>query len=165
MNVGYGFVIRKVKKNDNKSLEIVLSKVMREFNVPETGTALADPELKCIFETYNFEKSQYYVLEKNNIIYGGAGISKLKDSKENICELQKMYFLEQARGKGLGEIMIDLCISKAIDFGFDCCYIETMFNMYGAQKLYKKKGFKRINNPLGNTGHSSCPVWMIKDLK
>ena len=81
MNVGYGFVIRKVKKNDNKSLEIVLSKVMREFNVPETGTALADPELKCIFETYNFEKSQYYILEKNNIIYGGAGISKLKDSK------------------------------------------------------------------------------------
>ena len=165
MNVSYGFVIRKVKKNDNKSLEKVLSKVMREFNVPETGTALADHELKCIFETYNFEKSQYYVLEKNNIIYGGAGISKLKDSKENICELQKMYFLEEARGKGLGEIMIDLCISKAIEFGFDCCYIETMFNMYGAQKLYKKKGFKRINNPLGNTGHSSCPVWMIKDLK
>jgi len=140
MNVGYGFVIRKVKKNDNKSLEIVLSKVMREFNVPET-------------------------LEKNNIIYGGAGISKLKDSKENICELQKMYFLKEARGKGLGEIMIDLCISKAIEFGFDCCYIETMFNMSVAQKLYIKKGFKHINNPLGNTGHSSCPVWMIKDLK
>lgn len=67
MNVGYGFVIRKVKKNDNKSLEIVLSKVMREFNVPETGTALADPELKCIFETYNFEKVNTMFLKRTTL--------------------------------------------------------------------------------------------------
>ena len=39
-----------------------------------------------------------------------------------------------------------------------------MFNMKSAQKLYLKKGFKYIENPIGNTGHSSCPVWMIKDL-
>ena len=54
---------------------------------------------------------------------------------------------------------------KAKEFGYDKCYIETMFNMESAQKLYLKKGFSYLDKPKGNTGHSSCPVWMIKDLK
>ena len=164
MKVKHGFVIREVKEIDNKFIEDVLCKVMKEFNVPEQGTALADPELKEIFQTYNKPKSIYYVLEKENMIFGGAGISKLRDCNKQICELQKMYFLNDARGKGLREEFIDLCLKKAKLFGFKQCYIETMFNMKSAQKLYLKKGFKYIENPIGNTGHSSCPVWMLKDL-
>ena len=158
-------LIRKISKKDNNSLSLVLREVLVEMNIPRVGSAYEDPELDNMFEAYQSNRSIYYVIEENKKILGGAGINPLQGGNKNICELQKMYFLKEARGKGLGEIMIDLCISKAIEFGFDCCYIETMFNMYGAQKLYKKKGFKRINNPLGNTGHSSCPVWMIKDLK
>ena len=135
-----GFLIREVQKADNKSIEAALSKVMREFDVPETGTALADPELKTIFETYDTDNSVYFVLEKNNLIYGGAGISKLKDTNENICELQKMYFLKNARGIGLGDEMIDLCLMKAKEYGYDKCYIETMFNMKsGTKTLFKKR--------------------------
>ena len=47
---------------------------MSEFDVPETGTALADPELKTIFEIYNTINSIYFILEKNNVIFGGASI-------------------------------------------------------------------------------------------
>ena len=107
MKISNGFLIREVQKVDNKAIETTLSKIMREFDVPETGTALADPELKTIFETYNTNNSIYFILEKNNLIFGGAGISKLKHTNENICELQKMYFLKNARGFGLGDKMID----------------------------------------------------------
>lgn len=34
-----------------------------------------------------------------------------------------------------------------------------------AQYLYLKSGFAYIDAPLGTTAHTSCPVWMIKDLK
>jgi putative acetyltransferase len=110
-------------------------------------------------------QSVYYVIEFEDKILGGAGISKLKDSNENICELQKMYFFNSVRGIGLGKKMIKKCINKAVSFNYEKCYIETMYNMNSAQKLYLSEGFKYIDKPLGNTGHSSCQIWMLKTLK
>lgn len=158
------WIIRKVNKSDNTNLFKVLSSVMIEFRVPIKGTALSDPELKKMYKAYQSTRSVYFVIEKDNKIYGGAGISQLKNSKENICELQKMYFLKQARGVGLGKKMIERCLIEAKNFGFEKCYIETMHNMKSAQNLYLSYGFKYINQPIGKTGHSSCPVWMLKKL-
>jgi putative acetyltransferase len=93
-----------------------------------------------------------------------AGISQLQNAEENICELQKMYFLEEARGKGWGALMIQKCLEKASEFGYEKCYLETLPKMLNAQKLYQKVGFNYIDAPLGATGHTSCPVWMIKVL-
>ena len=164
MKVKGDFFIRKIKEEDNLEIQGILSSVMREFDVPETGTALADPELKNMFQSYQAYKSLYYVILKNNSLVGGAGISELKNSNDNTCELQKMYFLKEARDKGLGNLMIDLCLKSALEYGFEKCYIETMHNMNKAQSLYLKKGFSYLQKPLGNTGHCSCPIWMIKNL-
>ena len=158
------WIIREISEKDNKSIERVLISVMKEFNVPAEGTALSDPELKKMNKAYSKKKSIYYVLEKANKIYGGAGISKLRDTKQNICELQKMYFLKEARGIGLGNKIIKICLERAVEFGYESCYIETMVNMKSAQKLYLSKDFKYLKKPMGNTGHSSCPVWMLKIL-
>jgi len=156
--------LRKIKKEDNKQLKDILIEVLNEFEVPEEGTALGDDELNYMFESYNKKRHIYYVLGINDVIMGGAGIAPLKNSQKNICELQKMYFHKEARGKGLGKKMIQLCIDYAKNNDFEICYIETMPNMLLAQKLYTSIGFEYIHKPLGNTGHSSCPVWMIKTL-
>ena len=60
--------------------------------------------------------------------------------------------------------MIDLCLQKAKEFGFKKCYLETMVFMKAAHRLYEKTGFYYIDAPLDNTGHTSCPIWMMKDL-
>ena len=75
-----------------------------------------------------------------------------------------MYFLNDIRGKGLGSRIIEKCMIKAKEFGFEQCYLETMPYMIAAQKLYKKAGFIPIDAPLGNTCHYSCDVWMIRKL-
>jgi putative acetyltransferase len=36
--------------------------------------------------------------------------------------------------------------------------------MKAAQKLYLKNDFKYIDGPIGNTGHYSCPVHMLKKI-
>ena len=80
MEVNLDYLIRKIKKSDNLKLEAVLTNVMREFNVPDNGTALSDLELKDMFNAYHNKSSVYYVIEFENKILGGAGISKLKNS-------------------------------------------------------------------------------------
>ena len=110
-------------------------------------------------------KTIYFVLENNGEIIGGAGIAPLENGAESVCELQKMYFSKIARGKGFGEQMILKCLQFAKEQGFTSCYLETLPNMFAAQKLYQKVGFVYLDAPMGCTGHGNCPVWMLKDLE
>ena len=114
--------------------------------------------------SYQKPNAVYFVVESDGKIIGGAGIDRLENGEANICELQKMYFLREARGLGMGKKMIQLCLQKAKEFGFKKCYLETMVYMEDAQKLYRKTGFNNIDAPIGNTGHTYCQIWMMKDL-
>lgn len=157
-------IIREIQKVDNLAIAQVIRTVLIDLNVPKVGTAYADPQLDFMYEAYNNPKSIYFVVEKEGKIIGGAGVSQLENESDTICELQKMYFLPEARGLGLGKQMIDKCLQTAQDFGYKKCYLETMPYMEAAQKLYKKSGFEYLCEPMGNTGHNSCPVWMLKEL-
>ena len=157
-------IIIAIKKEDNKHLAKVIRQVLVDLGVPKIGTAYADKALDCMFETYQGDRSVYFVVEENGTIIGGAGIAALENYDGNICELQKMYFLETARGRGLGKIMMGHCLEAAVSFSFESCYIETMTYMTAAQNLYKKSGFQYLDGPLGDTGHFSCPVQMLKKL-
>ncbi len=157
-------IIRPILKKDNPHIAKVIRKVLIDFGVPKVGTAYADKALDALYEAYQKPLAIYYVVELNGNVIGGGGISQLDNCDENICELQKMYFLEEARGLGLGTQMITLCLQKAKDFMFKKCYLETMTYMKAAQKLYLKNDFEYIDVPMGNTGHYSCPVHMLKEI-
>ena len=156
--------IRPIKSLDNPIIEKLIRTVFEDMGVPKKGTAYEDKELYSMFESYNKPNAAYFVMEVANTIVGGAGISLLKNHHENVCELQKMYFLEQARGKGWGNHLLEHCLHKAKAMGYNGCYLETMPNMKAAQRLYLKKGFVFIDSPMGCTGHTSCPVYMYKSL-
>ena len=157
-------IIREIQKTDNVAIAQVIRDVLIEHNVPKVGTAYADPSLDFMFENYSAEKSAYSVVENDGKIIGGAGIAPLENGPKEICELQKMYFLSEARGLGLGAKLMEVCLQKAREFEFENCYLETMPYMTNAQNLYKKSGFEYLEKPLGNTGHNACPVWMLKKL-
>lgn len=157
-------LIREIQPQDNEQIASVIREVFVSDNYPKTGTAFADTQLDFMFETYDKPRATYFVVENEGKIIGGAGVSQLDNSKENICELQKMYFLQEARGKGIGFLMIQKCLETATELGYEKCYLETLPEMLAAQHLYKKAGFEYLCKPIGNTGHTTCPVWMIKQL-
>ena len=158
------FKIREIQLNDNPKIAQTIRNILIEFGVPKVGTAYADKILDTLYEEYQFKKAIYYVIEKDDKIYGGAGIKQLDNFDGNVCELQKMYFLPEARGIGFGSKMMKICLQKAEEYGFEQCYLETLPYMEGARKLYRKVGFKDLNAPMGDTGHYSCNLWMLKDL-
>lgn len=159
-----GIVIREIKKEDNQQIAAVIREVFILDNFPKTGTAFADIQLDFMFEAYDKPRATYFVVENEGKIIGGAGISQLESSTENICELQKMYFQEEVRGKGIGFQMIQICLQEGIKLGYEKCYLETLPEMLTAQHLYKKAGFEYLSEPMGSTGHTNCPVWLIKSL-
>jgi putative acetyltransferase len=158
------YILREIEKKDNEQIATVIRDVLIEMGAPKVGTAYEDKALENMTVAYNKATSAYYVLENNGKIIGGAGIAKLDNYDGNICEFQKMYFLPEARGLGLGSKMISICLEKAKVIGFKKCYLETMPYMDSARALYKKNGFISLDKPVGDTGHYSCNVWMLKDL-
>lgn len=157
-------IIREIETRDNKAIALLIREVLVELGAPKVGTAYEDKSLDILSKVYDKDRAVYFVIEVDGVLVGGAGISQLENTKDNICELQKMYLLPQARGKGLGVKMIMQCIEAAKELRYEKCYLETLPYMKSAVKLYKKMGFKVLDAPLGNTGHYSCSEWMLKEL-
>lgn len=158
------YIIREIAPRDNKQIKKIVQHVILEMGAPKIGTAYEDSALEDMYETYQKDRAIYFVVEYQGKVLGGGGIAQLDGFDKNTCELQKMYFLNDIRGKGLGSRIIEKCMIKAKIFGYEQCYLETMPYMLAAQKLYKKAGFKNINASMGNTCHYSCDVWMIRKL-
>ncbi|NCP59607.1 MAG: GNAT family N-acetyltransferase [Flavobacteriales bacterium] len=157
-------VIREITTNDDVQIAQVIRTVLIEFGVPKVGTAYADTALDCMTGTYNKKTSTYFVIDNQGKVIGGAGIAPLENYDGKVCELQKMYFLPEARGIGLGSKMMNICLKRAKELGFESCYLETLPYMEDARKLYAKVGFETLNEPMGDTGHYSCNLWMLKKL-
>jgi putative acetyltransferase len=157
-------IIREIQQKDNQYIAKIVQDVLMEMGAPKIGTAYSDPNLFSLFETYQQSRSIYYVLEESGKIIGGCGIAQLENEADSICELQKMYFLPEARGLGFVNQLMEKCLKSAKDFGYKQCYLETMPYMKAAQKVYTKFGFEYLDKPIGATGHNACPVWMMKQL-
>lgn len=157
-------IIRNISPQDNPQVAEMIRSVLIEFAAPRQGTAFADPALDAMYEEYDKMSSDYFVVEENEKIMGGAGIAALEGADSSICELQKMYFRHEIRNRGIGNQMINHCLDHARNLGYKYCYLETLPGMTAAQKLYLKSGFSYIPGPLGTTGHHACTIWMIREL-
>ncbi|HZJ34999.1 MAG TPA: GNAT family N-acetyltransferase [Gillisia sp.] len=158
------FKIREIQPKDNQGVAAVIRNVLVEMGVPKVGTAYEDKSLEDMYGTYDHPHMKYFVVEENGKLIGSAGIAPLTGAVESICELQKMYFLPEARGRGIGAEMMQTCLNFAISVGFEQCYLETLPYMENARKLYARSGFQSLDKSMGETGHFNCSMWMLKDL-
>lgn len=157
-------VIREIKPEDNAQIEAVIRACFHEFKIPLEGTAYTDNETPRMYESYQNTNDIYYVIDHNGTVLGGGGIKPLKDFEADVCEIQKMYFSPLIRGKGYGKLMFEKCLQAAKKMGYKQCYLESASQLKAAIHIYESYGFKHLSNALGNTGHYSCGIWMMKDL-
>ena len=157
-------IIREIKPEDNIQIEAIIAACFDEFALPKAGSSLEDDDVKKMYHGFQANSAAYFVVEENGKVLGGGGVKQLKGAQRNICELQKMYFHPDARGKGYGRKLFDKCIQAAKDLGYKSCYLESASQLESAIKLYTMNGFKHLEKPMGNTGHTICGVYMIKEL-
>jgi putative acetyltransferase len=156
--------IRLIEKRDNAATAEIIRLVMTEFKAVGCGYSINDSEVEDMYTAYMPERYAFYVVELNGRVLGCGGFGPLTGAEQDICELRKMYFKSELRGFGVGTKLLNLCLDEAAKAGFRYCYLETMDNMKQAQRLYGKYGFKYLDKPMGETGHSSCGTWMAREL-
>ncbi|GAB3304557.1 GNAT family N-acetyltransferase [Luteimonas notoginsengisoli] len=156
--------IRPIEARDDAAVAAVIRAVMPEFGAVGDGFAINDPEVDWMHRAYAIERAAYFVVEDAGRLLGGGGIAPLLGGDPDTCELRKMYFLPALRGRGAGAALMARCLDTAREFGFRRCYLETLRGMDAAMRLYERSGFRRIDAPLGATGHGGCNTYYLRDL-
>ena len=158
-------VIRPIQASDDAAMAAIIRAVMPEFGATGSGFAISDPEVDWMSRAYAEPRHAYFVVEHDGRVIGGAGVAPLAGGDGGICELRKMYFLPEARGIGAGAAMMGKCLDAARSLGFRQCYLETLTGMDAAMRLYERSGFRRIDGPMGATGHGGCNTFYLLDLQ
>jgi len=157
-------IIRHIQIQDNSDLAIIIRTALEEFGANKPGTVYFDKATDNMFELFQQKGAAYFIAEKDKKILGGAGIFPTEGLAADTVELVKIYLSADARGKGLGKVLMQYCIECAKNNKYKKLYLETMPELVSAIPLYQKFGFEFLNKPMGNSGHTACQLWMMKVL-
>lgn len=156
------YTLTRIQPADNAAMAIVIRQGLTEFGANRPGFAWQDPELDDLSTAYSGDSTAYWVIRSREGVVGGCGIGRLQ-GVVNCCELQKMYVLAEHRGARLGARLMEAALEFA-ERHYQWCYLETLNGMAQAAALYRKSGFIRLPQPIGQTGHNACDHWYIKEL-
>lgn len=162
---GLDITIRPITPEDNDAIAEVIRNSFIDNKIDHLeGVSLHDPALASLSTAYTSDKSGYWVATLNDQVVGGVGVAQLLGANEEYGEMQKLYLDKSVLGIGLGRCLIDLSIKKAREFGYKYLYLETLEELNSAVSLYEQFGFEHIEGSIGNTGHGSCEICMLKTL-
>jgi putative acetyltransferase len=156
--------IRPIGPQDNVALAEIIRTALTEFGANKPGTVYFDPTTDALFELFRTAGSYYFVATLKNKLVGGCGIFPTENLPEGTCELVKLYVNKDARGTGTGKKLMDKSMEWAKANGYTHVYLESMPELAKAVSIYEKQGFAKLYNPLGNSGHDGCDIWMLKTL-
>jgi putative acetyltransferase len=131
-------IIRPATNRDRDRIIALVSQVLTEHGLqadPE-GT---DADLLDIEGNYIQPGGVFEVLEDGDgNLLGTVGLFPLN---AETCELRKMYFVTELRGRGLGRQLLERMIARARSLGFKRITLETISVLKTAIHLYTSAGF------------------------
>lgn len=158
-------VIRPVQPADVPALLAIIASSRREYGMAERGVELLEPADHALFQTYQRQRTLYFVALAGGEIVGGAGVAPLLGADPLTCELQRMYLRADSRGRGFGDALLGRCLDAARQFLYVRCYLETVAEMQPALEFYGRRGFRGLPAPLGRTGHEHNDRWLMRPLR
>ena len=156
--------VRDISQEDNIHLAKIIRSVFEEFDLPKVGTVYSDPTTDRLYELFSKQGSKAFVGLINNRVVGCAGIYPTENLPVGYCEFSKFYIIKEARGKGLGKLLINTSINAAKQMGYKHIYLESFPALNDALTMYDKLGFVTSSIPLGNSGHFACSVWKTLNI-
>lgn len=113
-----------------------LDKVDRYFR-PE----LFEPELSGLPGVYAPPRGSLIVAYMDGVAAGCVGMRPLG---EGVCEMKRMFVTAEARGKGIGRLLVTRLIGDAVAAGYRVMRLDTSMHQHEAMALYEQAGFRPI---------------------
>jgi putative acetyltransferase len=157
--------IRPIEPADVPALLDIIAASRGEYGIAERGVELLEPADHALYATYQRQRTLYFVALLGGEIVGGAGVAPLSGADPLTCELQRMYLRADARGRGIGDALLERCLAAARQFLYVRCYLETVTQMQAALEFYGRHGFRDLQAPIGRTGHEHNDRWMMRTLR
>lgn len=157
-------IIRKVTPADNLRLATMIRAVFDEHNAPHEGTVYSDPTTDNLYALFQKPGAILFVAEDGPDDIGCCGIYPTDALPQGYVELVKFYMPANMRGKKIGKTLLEKCFAEARSLGYTHMYIESHPAFAKAVHLYEQNGFVMLSQPLGNSGHGGCNIWMEKAL-
>ena len=157
--------IRSITSLDDWKIAKIIRDNLEVFHLDIPGTAYFDPELNCLSKFYNIspDKRAYFVATYDDgTVIGGIGIAEFTGF-DNCAEIQKLYLSNEAKGKGIGKMLIQVAEDFARSVGYNTLYLETHTNLKTAMRLYENWGFQQIDKP-STVLHSTMNRFYMKKL-
>ncbi|MCH5715363.1 GNAT family N-acetyltransferase [Niabella hibiscisoli] len=156
--------LRKIQAADNAILATIIRSAFEEFDAPKTGTVYSDATTDDLFTLFRQERSVLWVAEIDGAVVGCCGIYPTPGLPPDYAELVKFYLSKDARGLGVGRALMEQCTQSAVELGYTHLYLESQPKFGNAVRIYEKQGYQLLDQPLGQSGHTSCDIWMVKEL-
>ncbi len=156
--------ITTIVKKHNPTLAAMIKNVFIEHDAPKEGTVYSDPTTNDLFALFQTPKSILWVAEEDGIAKGCCGIYLTPNLPVGYAELVKFYLHKDLRNQKIGLQLFEKSIASAMRWGYTHLYIESLPHYGRAVHMYKKFGFSILEKPLGDSGHTSCNIWMVKTL-
>ncbi len=150
---------------DNIHIADIIRSVLKEHGLNKPGTVYTDPTTDAMFQLFQTEGSIYWIAKNDNEIIGGCGIFPTRGLPKGYAEMVKLYVSSAYQGQKVGYQLMEICFDSAVKMGYDKLYLETLPELDKAVSIYERCGFQLLKEPLGDSGHFACQIWMQKELK
>jgi putative acetyltransferase len=132
--------LRPVIASDVPLVIALVRDTLTEFGLEFGKGSATDEELGRLPGVYRDVGGEFFVALLGGALIGTAGVVPMGSG---IFELRKMYLSPLARGKGVGQKLLDACLAHCRSRGGRRVVLDTTHSMTAAIAFYERNGFVR----------------------
>lgn len=132
--------VRPVRAEDVPAVVALVRETLAEFGIAFGVGAETDTQLLGLPGSYESLGGAFFVAEREEVLVGTAGVVPVEPG---VFELRKMYLATGARGHGVGQRLLDVCLQAVRERGGRRVVLDTTEQMTAAIRFYERNGFVR----------------------
>jgi putative acetyltransferase len=119
----------------------LVRETLAEFGLTFGEGSATDAQMHGLPGSYRDKGGEFFVaLDDGGAVIGTAGVAPVS---QDSFELRKMYLAPSTRGKGVGQALLDACLTFCRARGAKHVVLDTVDEMQAAISFYERSGFVR----------------------